>query len=136
MKPFLNFYFQHKKLKTLMCVAALVGLGSPALADVNITVHLPNGDKTFAAPAASPLSVENAMKAAEVSFTATFYPGIGYATVAVSGYPEAVTGGFGLTNWHLCVNGKTANKGMSDMMVQDGDNVDWQYLGNGTCPAD
>lgn len=111
-------------------------MGSPAVADVNITVHLPNGDKTFAAPVASPLSVEDAMKAAKVSFTATFYPGIGYASVAVAGYPEAVTGGFGLTNWHLCVNGKTADKGMSAMMVKDGDNVNWRFLVKGSCPAD
>lgn len=136
MKPLLKFAFQHINRRTVMPIAILVGLGSPALADVSITVHLPNGDMSYAAPAAAPMSVEDVMKAAEISFTATYYPGIGYAAVAVSGYPEAVTGGFGVTNWHLCVNGKTADKGMSDMMVEDGDNIDWLYLTNGACPAD
>ena len=78
------------------------------------------------------------MKAAQMKFTATWYPSVpGYAAMIIDGHPGSTTGELGDEFWWLCVNDTSASKGMAQM-IGGGDEVSWSYVSQATggCPKD
>ena len=130
----------------LPCVLATLSLlalplaGQADDATISITVAHPKGSTEYSAPVEKNdmLSVEDAMKAAGMQFTVTWYPKLpGYAAVIIDGDPPLTTGGFFKDFWWLCINGASSQKGMGHLL-RPGDKVLWSWVrkAEGVCPND
>ena len=54
------------------------------------------------------------------SFSDTLYSGMGHLLLSINGMEPS-----GSVFWFYCVNGKKANKGMDDYLLNEGDVVKW-----------
>lgn len=84
-------------------------------------------------------TVQKAMEAVDVNFTAGYdfkYKGYALLQVAKTSsimVPDKTTGKVSTPYWLLCVNGKTAEMGMTQQAVNAGDTVDWYYTKQYKC---
>jgi hypothetical protein len=105
---------------------------------VQITVHTAAGNQQHIAPTLgqAPLTLEQAMEAAGVHFTATWFPSVpGYAAMIIDGDPSNTTGNFSSPFWWACINGLSSAAGLQTL-VKAGDQVDWIKVTVGKCPKD
>lgn len=134
-------------MKRLFCLVGLCLItGSAAAADgssgtpssIQITVHLTAGDKPHTAPTlgAAPVTLEWAMKAAGITYSASWFPSVpGYAAMIIDDQPSSTTGKFGSPFWWACINGYSSAAGLQTF-VKGGDQVDWLWVTDGKCPKD
>jgi hypothetical protein len=97
---------------------------------LQITVHLSAGPKVHSAPTLglAPLTIEQAMQAAGVSYTASWFSSVpGYAAMIIDGQPSSTNGNFGSPFWWACVNGYSRTAGLQTF-IKGGDQVDWLWV--------
>lgn len=131
-----------RKSFAFLAVAVVWAVAVPAYAQaptqVQIVVHESSGDKSFTAPVVgqAPVSLEEAMKGAGMTFTATWFPSVpGYAAMIIGGEPAQTTGGFSTPFWWACINGYSSAAGLQTF-VKSGDQVEWFLLSEGKCAKD
>jgi len=109
---------------------------------VTLVIHQSSGTPSYAVQGPSGMTVEQVMQLAKLKYTATFFPGVGgYALMQVEttphqAVPPQTDGNFGSPFWLLCINGLSAQLGMSAQKVASGDEVAWYYSTDGKCPRD
>lgn len=121
---------------TISMPLATAVAASPAQT-IEITVNGVSPGK-FVAPAQGqlPITIEQAMQAAGVSYTASWFPNVpGYGAVIIQGLPASTSGTLGSTYWRVCVDGFSAAAGMQTY-VKAGSIVEWAYGTTGKCPKD
>ena len=59
-----------------------------------------------------------------LTFRDTLYPGVGHMIVNINGYEN---GGKDGKNWMFCYNGVIADKGIDDIIVESGAEINWYY---------
>ena len=121
---------------------AQLSTAQEAAASIPITMSFPGGPSNFTASVSGTVTVEKAMQVAGIKYTATnFSQSLGYALMLFfpspnSPFPASTNGNFGSTFWWLCVNGRSANQGMSFQPVSAGDKILWLWTNRAVCPND
>lgn len=127
------------RANTALALAWLLVSAGAAQAETDsiaIVVNTTKGAITHVAPVLgkAPISVERAMQAAGLPYTATWFPNIpGYAAMIIEDEPATTSGGFGTPFWWLCVNGYDSASGMQTL-VKAGDALEWSLVTDGKCP--
>ena len=112
----------------LTFVSSPVWAGSPN--QIRITVHTSTGDREHLAPTVgqAPISLERAMQAAGITYTATWFPNVpGYAAMIIDGDPSKTNGDFGTPFWWACIDGYSSAAGLQTL-IRDGMHVEWSLL--------
>ena len=92
---------------------------------IQATITVPGSNYSIAVPPQS--TVEDAMKLLEAqnstfTFTQKSFPSLGEFVESINGHANA--NGY---YWFLYVNGKSSDTGISETIIQPGDEIQWQY---------
>lgn len=126
------------------CAAVILVLGLLAPSEaraqqvkVTLVIHQPGSAPTYPVQGPAGMTVEQVMQKAGIKYTVAFFPNVGgYALLQVGTVPTQTNGAFSSPFWWLCVNGLSAQLGMSAQTVADGDEVAWFYTKDSKCPKD
>ena len=113
-------------------------VSAEASTTVEMTVHTTKGSVPHSAPmlGKAPMTLEGAMQAAGVPYTATWFPNVpGYAAMIIDGEPATTTGQLASPFWWACIDGYSSAAGLQTL-VRAGNRVDWTWGSNVTCPKD
>ncbi len=127
---------------TLLSLGCLLATAASAtaqsLGQISITVHTSGGDQKHTAPAVgqAPVTLEQAMQTAGVTYTATWFSSVpGYAAMIIDGQPSTTNGNFATPFWWVCINGYSSAAGLQTL-VKAGDQIEWSWVTTGKCAKD
>lgn len=103
-------------LMTLPAGSVCAQTASPSNITITVIVDSSSAIYTVNTPTFAAMTIEQAMQAAAIQYTATWFPSVpGYAAIIINGMPKSTTGSFGSPYWEFCLNGYTAAAGMQTL---------------------